>query len=383
MVPFASVRRVLEGAAARRVFSCAAVEVGATSGAAWTASFGTLTYDDAAPPATSDTIFDLASLTKVLATTSLVMRLVEARRIDLQSRVSELIAEWRSPDRETVTIRDLLAHASGLPAYEPLHLTATGRSQFERAICRTPLAFGPGTRSIYSDLGFMLLGFIVEDAGGAPLDVQFARLVGDVSSRAAAAGRLTPAGRMLELRFELSPADPHRTAPTRFDSRLGRARRGEVDDENAAALGGVAGHAGLFGTAAAVGFWVREVLGAWRQEPTFGTIASGDTVRQFATKAGVPGSSRALGWDTMLPSSSCGSRMSATAFGHTGFTGTSLWIDPASDVYAVLLTNRVHPAAEAENPIQEIRRAVHDAVMEECQTSRPAGPSKRWDDGLE
>jgi CubicO group peptidase (beta-lactamase class C family) len=132
-----------------------------------------------------------------------------------------------------------------------------------------------------------------------------------------------------------------------------------VHDENAWALGGVAGHAGMFGTAHAVGAFAREVLNGLGGQTTF---AKPETFARFARKSTVPGSSRALGWDTMLPTSSCGTRMSPRAIGHTGFTGTSLWIDPDLDLYVVFLTNRVHPARD-NNAIQPVRRALHDAIV--------------------
>jgi CubicO group peptidase (beta-lactamase class C family) len=153
-----------------------------------------------------------------------------------------------------------------------------------------------------------------------------------------------------------------RTAPTEYDTWRGRLLVGEVHDENAAALGGVAGHAGLFGTAPAVGIFARRVLRGLRRLPANDPFAEPDLLARFVRRTDVPGSSRALGWDTMLPTSSCGHEMSARAIGHTGFTGTSLWIDPDWDVYVVLLTNRVHPTRE-NHKIQALRPALHDAIM--------------------
>jgi len=197
----------------------------------------------------------------------------------------------------------------------------------------------------------MLLGFVLEDV--APLQSQFDAMRAQMQNPE-------------DLQFFPPDIWKSRTAPTRSSEDRARVLVGEVDDENAWALGGAAGHAGLFGTAAAVGAYARHVMqvlsgrvGAFQPE----------TVRAFVTRREeVPGSSRALGWDTMLPTSSCGTRMSPRAFGHTGFTGTSLWIDPGHDVYVVLLTNRVHPDASniaSQEAIQEVRRAVHDAVMVE------------------
>jgi CubicO group peptidase (beta-lactamase class C family) len=149
-------------------------------------------------------------------------------------------------------------------------------------------------------------------------------------------------------------------APTEYDAGRGRLLRGEVHDENARALGGVAGHAGLFGNAASVGAFARLVLRTYATETT---LARPDTLRRFVTRSTVPGSSRALGWDTMLPTSSCGSLLSPRAIGHTGFTGTSLWIDPGRDLYIVLLTNRVHPNRENLEGLRRLRPAVHDAIV--------------------
>ena len=186
----------------------------------------------------------------------------------------------------------------------------------------------------------MLLGFAIENAAGEPLDRQFDRW------------RDCELGAGIELRYRPGADWTGRTAPTE-NTPGGEARRGEVHDENTRALGGVAAHAGLFGTAAAVGAAARW----WMRSPS---------LPLFATKTTVPGSSRALGWDTMLPTSSCGTKMSSAAIGHTGFTGTSLWIDPSQDLYVVILTNRVHPTRDGEG-IQEARRAVHDAIVTALQ----------------
>jgi CubicO group peptidase (beta-lactamase class C family) len=341
-----------------RAFPAASVEVGRRHGVVWRRAFGALTHEPDAPETTSDTIFDLASLTKVIATTTLAMRGVDDGLLTLEDPIRALLPEWRGADREAVTIRDLLAHASGLPAYLPFFRDHTGRVEFEPAICHTPLEYSPRSRSVYSDLGFMLLGFILEDARGN-------------STRTA--GRLDPASTLASqfqrlasfitpdpLAFNPPRSWRARTAPTELDQWRGRLLAGEVHDENTWALGGAAGHAGLFGTAAAVGAFARAVLRTIAGEPV---LAAPSTFRDFIRRTGIPGSSRALGWDTMLPTSSCGTHMSASAIGHTGFTGTSLWIDWERDLYVVLLTNRVHPTRENDR-LKTIRPAFHDAVME-------------------
>jgi CubicO group peptidase (beta-lactamase class C family) len=241
-----------------------------------------------------------------------------------------------------VTVRHLLDHSSGLPAHARLFEQAEGHLAFERAIVDMPLTAPPGTAAVYSDLGFMLLGFLLEQAGGAPLDVQWRELELPVPAQ-----------------YCPSAALARDIAPTERDPRRGRLLQGEVHDENAAALGGVAGHAGLFGSAGAVGAFARLVMGTF-QKPT--GLGSPALMREFATRSRVAGSTRALAWDTMKSTSSSGSRLSPTAIGHTGFTGTSLWIDEPKDLYVAFLTNRVHPTRENEALIA-LRPKLHDAIV--------------------
>ncbi|HOC18259.1 MAG TPA: serine hydrolase domain-containing protein [Vicinamibacterales bacterium] len=340
---FSRAKGVLDEAVSRRVFPGAAAEAGGPGGPAWQYATGTLSYDASSPPATIDTVYDLASLTKVLCTTTLVMRQAHSGRLPLETPLSALLPAWRGGGRDVVTLADLLAHASGLPAWLPLYETCAGRAQFERAIAAVPLAGPPRSVSVYSDLGFMLLGFVLEDVGGTSLARQFEALEAD------------------GLGFGVAPGDRARTAPTQQDEWRGRLLRGEVDDRNAHALGGTAGHAGLFGTIGGVGMLARRLMqGLEGEEAALGVTP--DTLRAFVTRVAIPGSSRALGWDTMLPTSSCGSRMSPRAFGHTGFTGTSLWIDPEKRFYAVLLSNRIHPKPGDPAEILAVRQAFHDAL---------------------
>lgn len=333
-------RDVLLRAVAAGHFPAAAVDVGNSAGPLWQDAI-------AAPP---DTLFDLASLTKPIATGSIVMKLVGDKRVALDDRVEGSFKEWLGPDREDVTVRDLLEHASGLAArlVEPPPI---GRREFEHEICGMRLEYSPRTRSIYSDLGFILLGFLVADKGEAPLDRQFQSLIDPISPG---------------LVFAPSPDMRTHAAPTTAlaeDLRRGQTLTGVVHDNYAAALSGVAGHAGLFGSAAAVGAFARVVLRAARGDAGGPYPFTPELVKLFVTKTRVPGSSRALAWDTMLPTSSCGTRMSPAAFGHVGYTGTSLWIDPQRDRYFVLLTNRARTGASAEE-IRDVRRAFHDALAD-------------------
>jgi CubicO group peptidase (beta-lactamase class C family) len=347
MSDFAAVAQLIDEARLARSFPGCSIEVGRRDGPLWQWATGTLTYEPTAPPVAHDTIFDLASLTKVLAATPVAMALVRSRRLLLTSPVSAYVPDWRGADRTTVTIADLLEHAAGLPAWWDLYRRGRTRREFAFEIGALPLEYAPRSRSIYTDLGFILLGIILEEAGGSPLEVQF-----------------DAAFEHPDMVFTPPSALRTRIAPT-TDDRHWRKRLlvGEVEDENAWAIGGVAGHAGVFGTAPAVGAYARLVLRTLREETPLGEPW---LLHRFLSASRVPHSSRALGWDLMRPTSSCGHRLSATAFGHTGFTGVSLWIDPQKDVYVVLLTNRVHPQrpTDPNDGLARLRPLVHDAVMD-------------------
>ena len=344
---FAAARDILKQAIAVRAFPAATIEVGNSHQPLWREAFGRLTFDPESSPTRDDTVFDLASLTKVLSTTTLVMRQVERGILSLDDPIVDHVAGWRDQGPIVVTIRDLLSHAAGLAAHVPYYLDHDGRDAFETAIQRTPRAYEPRSKSVYSDLGFMLLGFILDRI--APLATQFDTL-------------RVHMGNIQDLQFVPPAIWKPRTAPTRIDPWRERLLVGEVDDDNAWALGGIAGHAGLFGVAGSVGEFARHMLQVL--EGRTGAFTR-ETAQTFvARRTEIPDSSRALGWDTMLPTSSCGTRMSPRAFGHVGFTGTSLWIDPERSLYVTLLTNRVHPTPD-NNAIARVRPALHDAIVDE------------------
>ncbi|MEX2272947.1 MAG: serine hydrolase domain-containing protein [Vicinamibacterales bacterium] len=334
---------VLDAAVAARAFPGAVAETGSTGGMLWEYATGHLTYEPEAPHATPRTTYDLASLTKVIAATSLAMRLVRRGALSLDAPASDWMPEWRTGPFARVRVQDLLEHASGLPAWLPLFQSHKGREEYRRAIAALAPEYPPRTKSIYSDLGFIVLGQIIEATAGATLDLLFDEF------------RMA-AGLPDTLRYGVESTT--NVAPTEFDPWRGRLCVGEVHDENAFALGGAAAHAGLFGMASDVGAFARLVLRTFREDTALGTPP---LMQTFVRRSEVPESSRALGWDTMLPTSSCGAHMSPRAIGHTGFTGTSLWIDPARDRYFALLTNRVHPTRDNE-AIQAVRRAWHDAA---------------------
>jgi CubicO group peptidase (beta-lactamase class C family) len=342
-------RSVLDAGQAGGACPAVAIEVGRSQRVLWRHAAGRLTFDPASAPATPKTIFDLASLTKVIATTSVVMRHVSAGRLTIDTPLGDLLPDWADGERQRIRIRHLLDHSSGLPAHVRLwEQGLSGRADYERAIRALPLERPAGAQSVYSDVGFIVLGFALEVLASRSLDQQLADMGGETG---------------VHVCFNPPPGVRARIAPTEFDPWRNRLLVGEVHDENAAALGGVAGHAGLFGTAEDVGDFARMVLRTFVAPTPLGTV---DVMRSFAGSSGVPLSSRALGWDLMRPTSSCGTRLSATSIGHTGFTGTSLWIDPDRDLYVVLLSNRVHPTRGNEL-FAALRPKVHDAVVEDLE----------------
>jgi CubicO group peptidase (beta-lactamase class C family) len=346
-----------------------AIQAGATPGAVLAVSShgarylygaGKLALGDPGRP-DGHTIYDLASLTKVVATTTLAMIAVSEGRLDLDAPVQRYLPSFRGPGKDRVTVRHLLTHSSGLPAHRPLWLQSSGAHSALRLVEGTPLDTTPGTRMVYSDLGAIVLGEVIERVYHRRLD----RL---------ATQRIFRPLAMRSTGFRPAPRRFWRIAATEYDSTWRkRILRGQVHDENAAWLGGIAGHAGLFGSAADLlrfGEWLVDETARRRDGQTARRNAASrpsvlpSVAREFTRRQEiVPGSSRALGWDTPSSGSSAGHLLSADSFGHTGFTGTSIWIDPSRELVIVLLTNRVHPTRN--NPrIGPLRVAVADRVVE-------------------
>jgi CubicO group peptidase (beta-lactamase class C family) len=345
----------------------AAIADGAFPGAAWgvaqhgvvraLGAAGGFTYQPDSPRVTPGTIYDLASVSKVVATTAMAMLLYQRGILDLDLRLGDVlpgfvIAGERGSGRYRVTIRLLLAHASGLPGYEPLFLEHADRAGLLRACLHLPLTAEPGTRAEYSDIGFILLGKALEVLSGEPLDRFCAREI------------FSPLG-FTHTRYNPPPVSQATIPPTELDELFRRrAVQGEVHDENCCVLGGCAGHAGLFAPAGDLLRFAEAILAPLRpQTPPCATLFRADTVHLFTSRSGLPpGSSRALGWDTPsgTPSSS-GNHFSHHSVGHLGYTGTSMWIDPNRDLGVVLLTNRTWPMRENKK-IQQVRPAFHDLV---------------------
>lgn len=325
----------------------------------WFYGTGRLAQDDSTRP-DSSTIYDLASLTKAIGLTTAVMLGVGDGRLALDTPVVRYVPAFRGASKAAVTLRHLLTHSSGLPAWRPLYLEARTRTEALALADTTPLDSPPGVRFAYSDLGAIVLTQAVEAVYGERLDSLLARRV------------FGPLG-MTSTRFLPPPDWAPRIAPTEDDPWRGRVLRGEVQDENAARLDGVSGHAGLFSDAGDLLRFADWLLEEWAGGQADGHTAGSEyrsgrpsvppsIVREFTRRQNLPpGSSRALGWDTPSDSSSAGTRLAPDSFGHTGFTGTSIWIDPYRRLVIVLLSNRVHPTRENQK-WGPVRAAVADRV---------------------
>ena len=325
----------------------AAVVIGRDGGEVLARGFGRMNWSDKSAPVDPDsTIYDLASLTKVVATTSAIMALIDDGVIHLDDRVVRWIPSFTGGYKYSVTIQQLLTHRSGLPPGRELWHQMGNPAAARAAVISTPLVKGcpPGSCYMYSDLGADMLGFIVEAASGERLDYFTERRIFD------------PLG-MTSTTFHVSGAELGHLAPT-------GAPRGRVHDANAAALGGVAGHAGLFSTASDLAVFAQMMLDSGAYEGT--RIFRPETVALFTTRA--TGTMRALGWDTCDSSNvraTCGRYLSSRAFGHTGFTGTSMWIDPDRRMFIILLTNRVDDP-RVKRPalvIHDVRADIADAAV--------------------
>lgn len=364
------VTAVLQAGVVDGVFPGAVLQVRLAGGVVYHQAVGRTTYAVDASAVTLDTVYDLASLTKPLATTRAMLQLIVSRRLDLAQPLRELLPEVGERPLGRATMEQLLRHAAGLPAWRPYYERLSREPEAVDAhggclrakrvvldwIAAEPLESAPGSASVYSDLGFMLLGFVIERVLGRPMEEWWRGEVMAESKRPTLdfIERPRTAASVFGATVEV--------APTEEDPWRGRLLRGEVHDENAWALGGVAGHAGLFGTAEAVARSAQWWVEGWE---------SGDTtelsrlVRRFTSRAAnIPGSSRGLGWDTPSPPSSSGRWFPSQSFGHLGFTGTSLWVDPTSALVVALVANRVHPT-RTNDKIKLFRPQLHDAVYRE------------------
>jgi beta-N-acetylhexosaminidase len=346
---------VVEKAIAEKAFPGATLAVG-YRGKVSVHAFGKLSYDAKAAATNLNTMYDIASLTKVVATTTLVAKLAEgdfAVPLDLDAKIERYLPEWAGgPNaewRHRVTVRHLLTHTSGLPAFKEYWRTSKGKADTLGRIFAEPLEYEPGAKEIYSDLGIILMAEIIERLTGRTLD--------DLAKSTI----FSPLG-MKDTMYRPPKKLWPQIAPTEIDNQLRhRLVQGEVHDENAFAIGGVSGHAGLFSTAPDLAAFCQMLLngGVYAHQRILRRV----TIAQFTAPQQLSGGARTLGWAVPTEGGSSGHFFSAHSFGHTGFTGTSIWIDPDRQLFVVLLTNRVHPTRE-NTKIQQVRPALHDAVMQ-------------------
>jgi CubicO group peptidase (beta-lactamase class C family) len=354
---FGAACRVLDEAIAARAFPGCAFGVLAAGQIVLQGARGYFTYDEVAPGVAAETVYDVASLTKVVATTAAAMLLSQRGLLELDTSLGELLPGFvvgRAPEEHArhVKLWHLLAHNSGLPGYVEFFRTATTPSALFRACLELPLEAEPGTRAEYSDPGFILLGKALEVLTREYLSSWVRREV------------FAPLG-MAATGFCPTPAARAAIPPTEEDTTLRHRRiQGEVQDEHAWLLKGAAGHAGVFSNVPDLLRFAREILNASSGSEGRNLFET-ETVEMFAKRQGPEGSSRALGWDTPSESSSSGRYFSPESIGHLGYSGCSLWIDLKAEIAVVLLTNRTWPdrSAETKELIREVRPAFHDAVV--------------------
>jgi beta-glucosidase-like glycosyl hydrolase/CubicO group peptidase (beta-lactamase class C family) len=344
---FDATKRLLNSYVSEHAFPGAALAVGYRGTLVLDAAVGKLDYTPSSAAVTGDTVYDLASLSKVVGTTSAVMMLADSGALLLDAPVQDYLPEFQGTNKEKVRVIHLLQHSSGMPAWLPIYKEVQGYEEFMKRVYAVPLEFAPGSRTQYSDLGMILLGEIVARACGHPLD-QY------ISDRLFA-----PLG--MKSTLYRPPKDwLEHIAPTEDDPWRQRVVRGEVHDENAYAMGGVAGHAGLFSTAHDLAVFAQMMLnrGMYDHRRYFRS----ETVERFTLAQGLKGGTEALGWQKPEPRTWTAKAFSAAAFGHTGFTGTSIWIDPQRQLFIVLLTNSIHPSRE-NTKITEVRQKLAESVL--------------------
>ena len=342
---FSAASAILREGIAARAFPGASFSVVANGGIIASEGIGRLTYEAESPSVSGATIYDLASVTKVVATTTMAMLLYERGQLDLDLPLAAVLPEFAGLDRRRsqVTLKMLLAHSSGLPAYERLYEKAKSPEAMISAAAHVGMVAEPNSRVEYSDVGFILLGEALRRIADEDLDAFCAREIFGPLSLAATA--FNP------------PQEWRAHVPPTEDDRNFRHRviQGEVHDENASVMAGVAGHAGLFSTVGDLGCFGQCMLKGG--EP----ILRRETIELFTKAVGLA-PQHALGWDLPTPPSQAGSLLSSRSFGHLGFTGTSLWVDPENRVAITLLTNRTWPDT-GNQAIRTLRPRIHDAIV--------------------
>jgi len=346
---FSKIDSLINNAIQDKAFPGAVVLVYKNDKIIYEKAFGHLTYDDTSAIVTKNTIYDLASLTKVIATTTATMLCYDRKLFSLDDLVSKYLPRFGCNGKQIITIKNLLLHTSGLPAFIRYYKTTKNAEEVLKQIYSCKLSYKTGTETVYSDLGMIVMGKIIEKVTGKSLDDFYKEEIFD------------PLG-MNHTYFNPPDSLKYKIAPTEIDNYWRhRLIWGEVHDETASLLNGVAGHAGLFSIAEDISKLINVILNEGilngRQ------FIKPETVKLFTTKYSDQ-STRALGWDTKSKEkSTAGDLFSMSSFGHTGFTGTSVWVDPSRNLFVIFLTNRVYPTRK-NHKISRIRPTLHNLIIE-------------------
>jgi len=346
---FSNVEKIINDAISEQAFPGAVILVWKDGESIFEKSFGHFTYEQNSPKVELSTIYDLASLTKVLATTTSAMICVDKKLFNLEDKVSKFIPSFATNEKENVTIKNLLLHNSGLPAWKKYYEKNLSKEEILNDIYNSQSEFNPGAKTLYSDLGMIVLGKVIEEVSNKSFD------------------RFCKEEIFIPLKMDntfFNPPDSmeNRIAPTEVDNywRM-KLIRGEVHDENSSLLGGAAGHAGLFSTAGDIAKLLEIIVNNGNVNGD--EFISKKTLELFTSKKSSK-NKRLLGWDLKSgEGSSAGNKFSFESYGHTGFTGTSIWVDPVKNLFVVFLTNRVYPSRENKKILQ-VRPKLHDAVID-------------------
>lgn len=346
---FSEVEKVINDAISDQAFPGAVILVWKDGETILEKSFGQFTYEETSPAVELNTIYDLASLTKVIATTTAAMICVDKKLFGLNDAISKFIPTFASNGKEYVTIKNLLLHNSGLPAWKKYNKKNLSKEEILNDIYKSEPEFEPGTKTLYSDLGMIVLGKVIEKVSNRGFD-EFCN------------EEIFNPLKMYNTFFNPPDSVKDRIPPTETDTfwRM-KLIKGEVHDENSSLLGGIAGHAGLFSTAADIAKLLEMLMNNGYVNGD--QFIKKETTKQFISKYNSE-NQRLLGWDLKSEKgSSAGNKFSTDSFGHTGFTGTSIWIDPVRNLFVVFLTNRVYPSRENKK-ILKVRPKLHDAVID-------------------
>ena len=345
---FKEVDNILLEAIANGAFPGAVVLVSKKNRIIYEKSFGHLTYDENSAMVSNETIYDIASLTKVIATTTCTMICYDRKLFNLDDPVAKYLPEFAVNEKENITIKNLLLHNSGLPAFRRYYDMYDSAEEVCNDIISLELEYKTGTKTVYSDLGIIILGKLIELVTGKKLD-QFCKK------------EIFQPLQMYNTFYNPPDSLKYRIAPTEYDNYWrNRLVWGTVHDENAALLDGVAGHAGLFSTAEDISHLLQMLIDGGTYNGK--RLINGETIELFTKKSSAK-STRALGWDTKSKTgSSAGDLFDLSSFGHTGFTGTSIWVDPTRKLFVIFLTNRIYPSRNNKK-LYKIRPALHNAII--------------------